>query len=199
MERHSISQLPVVRDGDVSSLADVIGSLQDRALLDRVFKNADALHEDVASAMQGPLATGTAQTARDLLRYYPTDHENACTSHSCPDRLVDASRALGGSPAGSRAMSSPGRARSRRQPTRDSGCLARCGVCHFSTRGFRSRSGIIGHILGGALSGNLCPHPGIHPDSGKPHAHSGCQMSWNTCGMSAVIGPWSERCRAAAA
>ena len=31
----------------VGSLADVIGSLQDRDLLDRVFKNADALHEDV--------------------------------------------------------------------------------------------------------------------------------------------------------
>src|SRR5665213_249071 len=53
MERFSISQLPVVRDGETSSLADVIGSLQDRALLDRVFKNADALNEDVASAMQG--------------------------------------------------------------------------------------------------------------------------------------------------
>ena len=35
----------------------MIGSLQDRDLLDRVFKNADALHEDVASAMQPPLAT----------------------------------------------------------------------------------------------------------------------------------------------
>ena len=34
MERYSISQLPVVRDGDVSTLTDVIGSLQDRALLD---------------------------------------------------------------------------------------------------------------------------------------------------------------------
>ena len=49
MERYSISQLPVVRDGEVSSLADVIGSLQDRDLLERVFKNADALHEDVAA------------------------------------------------------------------------------------------------------------------------------------------------------
>src|SRR5437870_2531375 len=56
MQRYSISQLPVVRDGEVQSLADVIGSLQDRDLLDRVFKNADALHEDVASAMQPPLA-----------------------------------------------------------------------------------------------------------------------------------------------
>ena len=57
MQRHSISQLPVVRDGELGSLADVIGSLQDRDLLDRVFKNADALHEDVATAMQPPLAT----------------------------------------------------------------------------------------------------------------------------------------------
>jgi cystathionine beta-synthase len=56
MQQYSISQLPVVRDGDVQSLADVIGSLQDRDLLDRVFKNADALHEDVATAMQPPLA-----------------------------------------------------------------------------------------------------------------------------------------------
>jgi cystathionine beta-synthase len=58
MQRYSISQLPVVRDGDggdSASLADVIGSLQDRDLLDRVFKNSDALHEDVASAMQPPL------------------------------------------------------------------------------------------------------------------------------------------------
>jgi cystathionine beta-synthase len=56
MQRYSISQLPVVRDGQVDSLADVIGSLQDRDLLDRVFKNPDALHEDVANAMQPPLA-----------------------------------------------------------------------------------------------------------------------------------------------
>jgi cystathionine beta-synthase len=55
MQRYSISQLPVVRDGELASLADVIGSLQDRDLLDRVFKNPDALHEDVAEAMQPPL------------------------------------------------------------------------------------------------------------------------------------------------
>jgi cystathionine beta-synthase len=54
MERYSISQLPVVRDGELASLADVIGSLQDRDLLERVFRHPDSLHEDVASAMQGP-------------------------------------------------------------------------------------------------------------------------------------------------
>ncbi len=56
MQRYSISQLPVVRDSDYDSLADLIGSLQDRDLLDRVFKNPDALHYDVAEAMQPPLA-----------------------------------------------------------------------------------------------------------------------------------------------
>src|SRR5579872_3922438 len=63
MQRYSVSQLPVVRDGSSESLADFIGSLQDRDLLDRVFKNPDALHEDVASAMQPPLAAvETSQT-----------------------------------------------------------------------------------------------------------------------------------------
>src|SRR5881396_1027522 len=52
MQRYGISQLPVVRDGECESLADVIGSLQDRALLERVFINPDVLHEDVATAMQ---------------------------------------------------------------------------------------------------------------------------------------------------
>src|SRR5438034_4485941 len=57
MQRYSISQLPVVRDGEVASLGDVVGSLQDRDLLERVFRNPDSLHEDVAAAMQPPLAT----------------------------------------------------------------------------------------------------------------------------------------------
>jgi cystathionine beta-synthase len=77
MEKYSISQLPVVRDGDVMSLADVIGSLQDRALLDRVFKNADALHEDVASAMQGPLATVEAGASVDEIVTALTGGTNA--------------------------------------------------------------------------------------------------------------------------
>src|SRR4029078_12995509 len=65
MQRYSISQLPVVRAGVVESLADVIGSLQDRDLLDRVFKNADALHEDVAAAMQPPLSAIDAEQTLD--------------------------------------------------------------------------------------------------------------------------------------
>jgi cystathionine beta-synthase len=55
MQRYGISQIPVTRDGESTTLADVIGSLQDRALLEKVFTNPDVLHEDVANAMQPPL------------------------------------------------------------------------------------------------------------------------------------------------
>ena len=40
MRRYGISQLPVVRDEPVDSIADVVGSLQERELLERVFRNA---------------------------------------------------------------------------------------------------------------------------------------------------------------
>ncbi len=71
MQRYSISQLPVVRNEPVESLADVIGSLQERGLLDRVFRNPDSLNEEVAAAMEPPLtavdATGSVdQVFTDL-------------------------------------------------------------------------------------------------------------------------------------
>jgi cystathionine beta-synthase len=77
MQRYSISQLPVVRNGDMGSLADVIGSLQDRDLLDRVFKNPDALHEDVAAAMQPPLAAVDARQTLDEVFSTLTGRTNA--------------------------------------------------------------------------------------------------------------------------
>src|SRR4051794_25358353 len=88
MEQYSISQLPVVRDGEVTSLADVIGSLQDRALLDRVFKNADALHEDVAGAMQGPLSAVDADASVDEIVTALTGGTNAVV-------VADAGRPIG--------------------------------------------------------------------------------------------------------
>jgi cystathionine beta-synthase len=77
MQRYSISQLPVIRNGEVESLADVIGSLQDRDLLDRVFKNPDALHEDVAAAMQAPLAAIDAEEPLDDVFATLTGQRNA--------------------------------------------------------------------------------------------------------------------------
>jgi len=77
MQRYSISQLPVVRDGDFDSLADIIGSLQDRDLLDRVFKNPDALHQDVAEAMQPPLAAVDVDESLDEVFSTLTGRTNA--------------------------------------------------------------------------------------------------------------------------
>jgi cystathionine beta-synthase len=77
MQRYSISQLAVVRDAQVDSLADVIGSLQDRDLLDRVFKNPDALHEDVANAMQPPLPAVEVSDALDDVFATLTGRTNA--------------------------------------------------------------------------------------------------------------------------
>jgi cystathionine beta-synthase len=77
MQRYSVSQLPVVRDGGSESLADFIGSLQDRDLLDRVFKNSDALHEDVAAAMQPPLAAIDISQSLDQVFSTLTGRQNA--------------------------------------------------------------------------------------------------------------------------
>ena len=70
----------------VGSLADVIGSLQDRDLLDRVFKNADALHEDVATAMQPPLATVDAGASVDEIVTALTGRTNAVSSRATAGR-----------------------------------------------------------------------------------------------------------------
>jgi cystathionine beta-synthase len=65
MQQYGISQIPVVRNDEADSLADVVGSLQERALLDRVFRNPDALNEDVAVAMQPPLPAVEADASLD--------------------------------------------------------------------------------------------------------------------------------------
>jgi cystathionine beta-synthase len=65
MQEYSISQLPVMRHDSGGSLADVVGSLQERGLLDLVFRNPDALNEDVATAMQPPLAAVEADQSVD--------------------------------------------------------------------------------------------------------------------------------------
>ena len=55
MQRYGISQILVVRHDGGDSLADVVGSIRERGLFERVFHNRDALGEDVATAMESPL------------------------------------------------------------------------------------------------------------------------------------------------
>ena len=65
MHRYSISQLPVVRNEPAATLADIVGSMQERGLLERIFRDPDALNEDVAVAMQPPLAAVEAGESID--------------------------------------------------------------------------------------------------------------------------------------
>jgi cystathionine beta-synthase len=65
MREYSISQLPVMRHDSGGSLADVVGSLQERGLLELVFRNPDALGTEVAAAMQPPLAAVEADESLD--------------------------------------------------------------------------------------------------------------------------------------
>jgi cystathionine beta-synthase len=55
MQRYGISQIPVVRHEPAESLADVVGSIRERGLLERVFRNQGALEDEVAAAMDPPL------------------------------------------------------------------------------------------------------------------------------------------------
>jgi cystathionine beta-synthase len=65
MQRYGISQLPVIREGSAATLADIVGSIQERSLLDRVFRSPDALNEDVAVAMQPALAAVDVRASLD--------------------------------------------------------------------------------------------------------------------------------------
>ena len=65
MQRYGISQLPVVRHEPADALTDIVGSIQERSLLDRVFRNPDALNDDVAVAMGPPLASVDADASVD--------------------------------------------------------------------------------------------------------------------------------------
>jgi cystathionine beta-synthase len=55
LQQHGISTAPVVRDGS-SDVAQFVGSIRDRELLDRIFRDPDALQADVAEVMAPPIA-----------------------------------------------------------------------------------------------------------------------------------------------
>jgi cystathionine beta-synthase len=67
MHRYGISQIPVVRHDPADSLADVIGSIQERGLLERVLRNPDTLNEEVAAAMEPPLRTVEMRDSLDTV------------------------------------------------------------------------------------------------------------------------------------
>ncbi len=56
LHEHGISQAPVVRE-DSTDMAQFVGSIRDRELLERVFRDPDALQADVAEVMAPPIPT----------------------------------------------------------------------------------------------------------------------------------------------
>ena len=54
LQANGISQAPVVRE-DSTDVAQFVGSIRDRELLDRVFRDPDALQADVAEVMAPPI------------------------------------------------------------------------------------------------------------------------------------------------
>src|SRR4029078_13731781 len=56
LQANGISQAPVVRE-DSTDVAQFVGSIRDRELLERVFRDPDALQADVAEVMAPPIPT----------------------------------------------------------------------------------------------------------------------------------------------
>jgi cystathionine beta-synthase len=54
LQQHNISQAPVARE-DSGDVAALVGSIRERTLLDRIFRDPDALQADVAEVMAPPL------------------------------------------------------------------------------------------------------------------------------------------------
>jgi cystathionine beta-synthase len=65
MQRYGISQVLVVRSEPADSLADVIGSVRERGLLERIFRNQDVLNDEVTAAMDAPLPAIEAHESVD--------------------------------------------------------------------------------------------------------------------------------------
>ena len=108
MQRYSISQLPVVRNEPTESLADVIGSLQERGLLDRVFRNPDSLNEEVAAAMGPPL--GAVDATESIDQVFTELSGAKRRGRGCPSGPADGDADAGG-------PARVPRAPSRRRPT----------------------------------------------------------------------------------
>jgi cystathionine beta-synthase len=73
LQHFGISQLPVAKGDRPEDLAEIVGSIRERSLLDRVYRDGDALHHDVVEVMEAPLpvveaAAGVEEMFADLSR-----------------------------------------------------------------------------------------------------------------------------------
>src|SRR5256712_3123411 len=68
MQRYGISQIPVVSDGEARTIGDIIGSVQERTMLDRVFREPALVEAQVERVMEQPFPV--VQANEDVERLY---------------------------------------------------------------------------------------------------------------------------------
>ena len=68
MQRYGISQIPVVSDGEARVVSDIIGSVQERTMLDRVFREPALVEAQVERVMEQPFPV--VQASEDVERLY---------------------------------------------------------------------------------------------------------------------------------
>ncbi|TMC72643.1 MAG: pyridoxal-phosphate dependent enzyme, partial [Chloroflexi bacterium] len=68
MQRYGISQIPVTADGIAAALTDIVGSVQEKTMLDRVFREPALVDERVERVMDPPFPV--VQATDDIERLY---------------------------------------------------------------------------------------------------------------------------------
>ncbi|HLZ48327.1 MAG TPA: CBS domain-containing protein, partial [Candidatus Limnocylindria bacterium] len=68
MQRYGISQIPVVANGTAASVDDIVGSVQERTMLDRVFREPALVDATVERVMEAPFPI--VQATEDVERLY---------------------------------------------------------------------------------------------------------------------------------
>jgi cystathionine beta-synthase len=68
MQRYGISQIPVVGDGEATFVTDIVGSVQETTMLDRVFREPALVDERVERVMEAPFPV--VQANEDIERLY---------------------------------------------------------------------------------------------------------------------------------
>ena len=68
MQRYGISQIPVVADGRMASVDDIVGSVQERTMLDRVFREPALVDATVERVMEAPFPV--VRSDEDVERLY---------------------------------------------------------------------------------------------------------------------------------
>jgi cystathionine beta-synthase len=73
LQEYGISQVPVARSDKPEDISEIVGSIQERSLLDKVFRDRGAIERDVAEVMEGPLpivqsSAGVEEMFTDLSR-----------------------------------------------------------------------------------------------------------------------------------